>query len=181
MLLETARLILRDWRASDKEAFALINADPEVMEFFPKCLTEDESANLLERIEKRFKKKGWGLFAVELKKNGELLGFVGLQEVSFLAHFTPCIEIGWRLKRSAWGYGYAFEAAQEVLRFAREKLELEKIYAFTSKLNTKSLRLMERLGMQRVPGGDFKHPMLPKGDRLEAHTLYCLSLENPTT
>src|SRR6266508_3945438 len=114
----TERLLLRRWRPGDRAPFAALNADPEVMRHFPATLSRDESAALIEQIEGRFEREGWGLWALELRATGRFIGFTGLSRPSFDAHFTPAVEIGWRLAREAWGRGYATEAAREAARFS---------------------------------------------------------------
>ena len=201
VILETDRLQLRPWCESDREPFAALNADPEVMKFYPAVLTRQESDALVDRIQSKFDERGWGLFAVELKSenqtevgrpqpgfdqieaetsSGPFIGYVGLSVPRFETHFTPCVEIGWRLARSFWGSGYATEAAKRVRQFAFEQLRLPEIVSFTSVLNQPSRRVMERIGMSRDPADDFAHPTLPEGHRLRPHVLYRLQNSMPT-
>src|ERR1700722_16415993 len=107
MAIETERLILREWREEDREPFARMNCDPAVMEFFPAMLSRTESDALVDRIEAHFAATGFGVWATELKATGEFIGFVGLWVPKFEAHFTPCVEIGWRLAAAHWGCGLA--------------------------------------------------------------------------
>jgi RimJ/RimL family protein N-acetyltransferase len=192
MDLSTSRLILRQWREADRSAFAQLNDDPTVMEYMPRRLSRDESDAAAARLAAALETRGWGCWAVEVKstavKSGALkssgfegtaanagtpfIGFVGLSVPSFEAHFTPCVEIGWRLAKEHWGYGYASEAAAASLRFAFDHLKLEQIVAFTVPLNKRSMRVMERIGMSRDPAGDFEHPKLPPGHPLRPHVLY---------
>jgi RimJ/RimL family protein N-acetyltransferase len=176
MDLTTSRLILRPWRDADLTAFARLNDDPAVMEFMPRRLARDESDAYAARIRTVLEKRGWGFWAVEVKgassTGAPFIGFVGLSIPSFEAHFTPCVEIGWRLAKENWGCGYASEAAAACLRFAFENLTLQQIVAFTVPLNTRSIRVMERIGMARDLAGDFEHPKLPPGHPLRAHVLY---------
>jgi RimJ/RimL family protein N-acetyltransferase len=167
-MLETERLILRRWKDSDREPFAEMNADPRVMEFFPDTLT---------RAESHFDNRGFGLFATELKAEGKLIGFIGLHVASFQAHFTPCVEIGWRIATPYWGKGLATEGSREVIRYAFDRLRLESLVSFTVPQNVASRRLMEKLGMTHDPAEDFDHPKLPPGHRLRRHVLY--RLKNP--
>jgi RimJ/RimL family protein N-acetyltransferase len=173
--LTTERLILRQWRDSDREPFRRMNADAAVMEFMPKRLTADESDVLAERIQKRLVERGFGLFAAELRKTGSFIGFIGLSAPAFEAHFTPCVEIGWRLAREFWGSGYATEGAVAVLRLAFMSLELSEVVSFTAALNARSRRVMERLGMRRSTKDDFDHPLLSAADPLRPHVLYRLA------
>lgn len=176
-MLETDRLLLRRWQDSDREPFAAINADPRVMEFFPSTLTREESDQLIDSIESHFDNRGFGLFATENKADHALIGFIGLHVASFQAHFTPCVEIGWRIAAPYWGKGLATEGSREVIRFAFEWLKLESLVSFTVPENIASRRLMEKLGMTHDPKDDFDHPRLPPGHRLRRHVLY--RLKNP--
>ena len=173
--LETERLRLRGWRASDLAPFAALNADPEVMEHFPERLDRAASDALVARIEAGWAEDSLGLWAVERRADGEFLGFVGLSRPSFEAHFTPAVEVGWRLARDAWGHGYATEAAREALRFGFENLGLSEIVSFTVPANVRSRAVMERIGMRRDIADDFDHPRLPAGHPLRTHVLYRLS------
>jgi RimJ/RimL family protein N-acetyltransferase len=182
--LSTQRLILRPWCESDLSVFARLNDDPSVMEFMPKRLTRDESDAFAARIRTDMEKRGWGLWAVEVRggaatgvpPNGgdsvPFIGYVGLSVPTFEADFTPCVEIGWRLAREHWGHGYATEAAAASLQFAFEKLSLPQVVSFTANLNRRSIRVMERIGMSRDPEDDFDHPKLPSGHPLRRHVLY---------
>jgi ribosomal-protein-alanine N-acetyltransferase len=176
-MLQTERLILRRWQDSDREPFAEMNADPRVMEFFSDVLTREESDRLIESIESHFDNRGFGLFATELKAEQKLIGFIGLHVASFQAHFTPCVEIGWRIAAPYWGKGLATEGSREVIRYAFEWLRLESLVSFTVPENVASRRLMEKLGMTHDPAEDFDHPKLPEGHRLRRHVLY--RLKNP--
>jgi RimJ/RimL family protein N-acetyltransferase len=176
-MLETERLLLRRWKDSDREPFAAMNADPRVMEFFSDTLTREESDQLIENIESHFDNRGFGLFATELKSESKLIGFIGLHVASFQAHFTPCVEIGWRIAVPYWGKGLATEGSREVIRFAFDRLKLESLVSFTVSENVASRRLMEKLGMTHDPADDFDHPKLPPGHRLRRHVLY--RLKNP--
>jgi RimJ/RimL family protein N-acetyltransferase len=172
--LSTSRLWLRRWRESDLEPFAVLNSDPQVMEFMPGCLTRAESDALVLRAETEIAERGFGFWATQLRGSGEFIGFVGLHAASFEAHFTPCVEIGWRLGRTSWGKGFATEAAHECLRFAFENLALPEVVSFTVPLNRRSRAVMERLGMQRAVSDDFEHPRLPVNHPLRRHVLYRL-------
>jgi len=172
--LSTPRLWLRQWRASDLEPFAAINADPRVMEFMTGCLSPAESDALARRAEEEIARQGWGLWASELRASGAFIGFVGLHVPSFEARFTPCVELGWRLEQSSWGNGLATEAARECLRFAFESLVLDEVVSYTVPLNRRSRAVMERLGMRRDESDDFDHPRLPAGHPLRRHVLYRL-------
>ena len=129
-MLDTERLLLRRWKLEDREPFAAMNADPRVMEFFPGVLTREESDAMIDRIEEHFDNHGFGLFAAELKEERRLIGFIGLHVAGFQAHFTPCVEIGWRLAAPYWGKGLAVEGSREVIRFAFDRLKLESLVSF---------------------------------------------------
>ncbi|KWR91840.1 GNAT family N-acetyltransferase [Cupriavidus sp. IDO] len=172
--LETDRLRLRQWRESDLEPFAALNADPEVMQNFPATLTRAESDILATRCRDRITTIGWGLWVAERKADGAFLGFVGLNEPAAALPFSPCVEIGWRLAQHAWGQGYATEAARGALQVGFERLGLDEIVSFTTLGNRRSRAVMERLGMQEDPVG-FEHPGVPAGHPLRPHCLYRLS------
>jgi RimJ/RimL family protein N-acetyltransferase len=170
--LSTARLRLRPWRPEDLPTYAAMNADPRVREYFPKVLTAAESDREAARIAAHFDQHGFGLWAVEVVGTADFAGFVGLAIPGFEAHFTPCVEIGWRLAFEHWGRGYATEAARAALDCGFERLGLEEIVAFTVPGNWRSRRVMERLGMRRSAADDFDHPRLPPGHPLRRHVLY---------
>jgi RimJ/RimL family protein N-acetyltransferase len=171
-MLETPRLLIRPWRESDREPFRRMNADPRVMEYFASPLTPEQSDAMIDRIEAHAVRYGFGFFAAELRTTGEWIGMVGLAHVPFEAHFTPCVEIGWRLAAAHWSQGYATEGAREWLRYARDALGLAEVVAFTVPANLRPRRVMEKLGMVRDPADDFDHPRLPEGHPLRRHVLY---------
>ncbi len=174
-VLRTKRLILRGWRDQDRPAYAAINADPEVTRFLSKRFSREETDAMIDRMRAGWRRRGYGLWAVEREHDRVLLGMTGLSFHDFEAPFTPCVEIGWRLARSAWGRGYATEAAGAALRFGFETLGLDEIVSFTVVDNAASRRVMERLGMRHDASNDFGHPMFPEGHRLRPHVLYRLS------
>lgn len=114
----------------------------------------------------------FGLWAIEVPGVTELAGFVGLSVPDFVAHFTPCVEIGWRLAVQHWGKGYATEGALAVLDYAFTSLQLREVVSFATKENMASRRVMEKIGMIHDEGGDFVHPNLPEGHPLRPHVLY---------
>ena len=173
-VLETERLLLRRWKDSDRQPFSRLNADPRVMEFMPSRLAREESDRLVEQIESHFRERGFGLSAAELRRDHSFIGFIGLAVPSFHAHFTPCVEIGWRLSADYWGQGLATEGAREVMRHAFEMLGLEALVSFTVPANLRSRRVMEKLGMTYQPTDEFDHPGLPEGHPLRRHVLYRL-------
>ncbi|HLH33963.1 MAG TPA: GNAT family N-acetyltransferase [Alloacidobacterium sp.] len=173
-ILKTNRLVLRRWQDSDREPFAAMHADARVMEFLPRLMTREESDNLIERIEAAFTQRGFGLCAVELKSDHRFIGFIGLSVPNFQAHFTPCVEIGWRLAAHAWGLGFATEGARAVTAYAFDTLKLDSIVSFTAEQNLRSRRVMEKIGMTFDPAESFNHPNLPEGHLLRRHVLYRL-------
>jgi ribosomal-protein-alanine N-acetyltransferase len=173
--LRTERLILRRWRESDREPFARLNADPELMRYMIRALTCAESDAFVERIEREFEEQGYGLWAVEVPGETPLIGFVGLHRQTFPAHFTPAVEVGWRLDRPYWGRGYATEAARAALRDGFERVGLTEIVSMTTPANIRSIAVMERLGMTRNPADDFDHPNVPDGHPAKHHVLYRVS------
>jgi len=157
--LITERLILRRWTDDDREPFAELNADPEVMRYFPQTMTQEQSDAMVDRIENGFEENGFGLWAVEV--NGQFAGFTGLNRTTFETPMGPHVEIGWRFATWAWGQGYASEAARCVLETAFSKLGLTEVYSFTTETNHLSEKVMQRIGMTRRPDLDFDHPNTP--------------------
>jgi RimJ/RimL family protein N-acetyltransferase len=142
--IRTERLVLRRWLQRDREPFAAMNADPEVMAHFPAPLTREESDALVDRIEAGFAEHGFGLWALEVRSAGAFIGFTGLAVPSFEAAFTPAVEIGWRLQRPAWGQGYATEAARAALAVAFDQTGMREVVSFTSTVNDRSQAVMPR-------------------------------------
>ncbi len=173
--LRTERLLLRRWLPADRPAFARLNADPRVMEFFPKALSQEESDATVDRIEAHFREHCFGLWAVEVPGVAPFIGFVGLATPRFTAPFTPCVEIGWRLAAEHWGRGYATEGARAALEFGFGPARLDEILSFTVPANVRSRRVMEKIGMTRSPADDFDHPLLTAGHPLRRHVLYRIS------
>jgi RimJ/RimL family protein N-acetyltransferase len=173
-ILSTERLVLRGWRHSDRVPFARMNADPQVMEFLPQVLSSPESDLLAERIDAHFRQHGFGLCAAELRRDGTFIGFIGLNVPLFQAAFTPCVEVGWRLRADLWGQGLATEGAREIIRYGFETLGLREILSFTVPANVRSRRVMEKLGMNHNAADDFDHPRLPLSHPLRRHVLYRL-------
>jgi ribosomal-protein-alanine N-acetyltransferase len=169
----TPRLVLRQCRERDRAPFAALNADPSVMQNFPVVLDRGQSDALVDRCVERLRRDGYGLWAVEIRTSGEFIGFVGLAVPSWEAAFTPCTEIGWRLARSAWGHGFATEAARAALTTAFGPAGLHEVVSFTTTGNLRSQKVMQRLGMTRDPSEDFDHPMVPDGP-FRRHVLYRL-------
>jgi RimJ/RimL family protein N-acetyltransferase len=170
--VETPRLVLRQWSDADREPFAAMNADPQVVEHLPALLGRRDSDAMVDRLARDLETQGWGLWAVENLATGELVGFTGLAVPRFEAAFTPCVEIGWRLARGAWGHGFATEAAKAALHVGFVRMRLDEVVSFTAATNVRSQAVMRRIGMTHDPAEDFDHPNLPPGHRLSRHVLF---------
>jgi len=166
---ETERLILRQWQESDIAPFAEMNSSPEVMKYFPKTLSFEETLEMYNRC--KGNKNGFGLYPAEEKISGKFIGFVGLNIPSFMPN---CVEIGWRLKKEFWGKGYASEAAKKWLSLGFGEYDLKEIISFTAKQNIKSQEVMKRIGLKRDEKRDFFNPNIPKDHPLAPHVLYAL-------
>ncbi len=164
------QVTLRQWRDSDLEPYAAMNADPEVMRYFPALLTQEQSKASMERQRSFIENRGWGLWAVDV--DGVFAGFTGLAVPTFEAPFMPCVEAGWRLRREFWGQGIAYRAGLQALDFGFKVLKLPQIVSFTAVVNIPSRRLMERLGFTHDPSRDFEHPSIPEGHELRPHVFY---------
>jgi len=173
--LVTPRLRLRGWSASDVAAFAALNADPRVVEYLSGPLSYEQSAAMVERLDRELLEHGFGLWAVEIRATGQCAGFIGIRTVPFEEHFTPAVEAGWRLAAEHWGQGYATEGARAALQFGFEHVGLKEIVSFTAVINTRSRRVMEKLGMTHDAQEDFAHPRVPVGNPLRRHVLYRLT------
>jgi RimJ/RimL family protein N-acetyltransferase len=176
--LSSSRIRLRRWRDADRDAFAALNSDARVMEFFPRLLTRAQSDAMIDYVEGHFGRHDFGLWAVEVPGVAPFIGFAGLLVPRFTAHFTPCVEVGWRLAFAYWGRGYATEAARLALGYGFGTLGLSGVVSYTTVANRRSRAVMERLGMRRDPAEDFEHPELPEGDPLRRHVLYRLGTES---
>ncbi|WP_404332019.1 GNAT family N-acetyltransferase [Mesobacillus maritimus] len=168
--LETSRLRLRDWIESDLKPFSRLNADEVVMRYFPKTLSNEETLAFYHSIIAEFKECGFGLYAVEEKENKEFIGYIGFHRALFEAEFTPCTEIGWRLKKEAWGKGYATEGAAACLHYGFKELGFSDIYSFTAEINHSSKNVMRKIGMNFMK--TFNHPKVEKDSPLNKHVLY---------
>ncbi len=169
-ILKSERLGFRNWNKNDLVAFAQINGDKEVMEYFPNPLSESETAEFIDRLIKHYETNKFNYFATELLATGELIGFVGLAYQTYETDFTPAVDIGWRLKKSAWGKGYATEGANKCLAFAFNELNLSKVISTCTAKNKKSEHLMKKIGMKKVK--EFKHPRLKAFPEFETCVLY---------
>ncbi|MEJ7676759.1 MAG: GNAT family N-acetyltransferase [Segetibacter sp.] len=169
-IISAERLGLRRWIESDLKPFTAMNKDVQVMKYFPKTLTDKETFEMMQRINLHFDKNGFGLFAVESRLTKQFIGFTGFSIPTFESFFTPCIEIGWRYKKEAWGQGFATEAAKACLKYGFETLQFDKVVSFTSAINLNSEKVMKKIGMTKV--GEFDHPKVEVTDILCKHVLY---------
>jgi len=172
--LETERLCLLAWHERHMAPFAAMNADPEVMQYFPATLTEEQTRAGVEIWRTQFAERGWSNWAVELKQSGEFIGFIGLSIPRRPLPFSPCVEVGWRLARRFWGHGYATEGGKASLAVGFERLGITEIVSFTSLANLPSRAVMERIGMRNTRR-DFDHPAVPDGSPLRRHCLYAIT------
>lgn len=172
--VRTGRLLLREWRETDREPYAAMNRDPRVMEHFVQVRTREQSDESVDRIRTCWRDRSYGLWAVERLDTAMFIGYVGLWPAEFDAPFTPAVEVGWRLAAEHWGNGFATEAARKAVRFGFDMVGLDEIVSFTPVGNVRSWRVMERLGMTRDPSGDFDHPNVPEGHPVRPHVFYRL-------
>lgn len=168
---ETGRLLLLPWEERHVVPFARMNADPEVMRYFPSVLSEDQTRAAVAWWQEHLARHGWSNWAVELKATGEFIGFVGLWMSRHAMPFGNRVEIGWRLARRHWSQGYASEGAREALRFGFNDVGLTEIVSLTAMANSRSRAVMERIGMEDARA-DFDHPAVPIGNELRRHCLY---------
>lgn len=173
--IETPRLLLRDWTAEDILPFADINSHPQVMKYFLKSLTEEESLDFYNRIRDEFSQYGYGLYAVEKKEDGAFIGYTGFHNIPFDVDFAPAVEIGWRIRYDDWNKGYATEAAKACLLYAKKHHLFKTIWSFTSLSNKSSERVMQKIGMKKEK--EFPHPAVPDNHPLKKHVLYKILLE----
>jgi len=172
-IIETDRLGLRHWQDSDIPRFIEMNKDPRVMEYFPKLLSDEETLNMVTKINRTLQENDFGLWAVEVEDSKEFIGFLGLSIPSFEADFTPCVEIGWRFAHAYWGKGYAQEAGKACLDYGFNVLELQEIVSFTAAINKRSINVMEKIGLEYVKS--FNHPRIENGNSLQEHVLYSIT------
>lgn len=174
-IVESQRLYLRQWQASDFAIFAAMNADADVMRYFPNPLSATVSDKIAKKCQTLIEQNGWGFWAVSRKngseKNNDFIGMVGLNTVQADMPFAPAVEIAWRLHKDYWGLGYATEAARAALKFAFNELALDEVVAFTAVINQRSQLIMQRIGMTDTQE-NFYHPMLDADHRLAQHVLY---------
>ena len=173
-MLKTERLVLRQWTSDDLTPFSDLCGDVDVMEYFPKPLSEEESQKLGHRIQALIDERGWGFWAVEISEQNQFIGFVGLHTPSENLPFSPCVEIGWRIAKPYWNQGYVTEAAIASLGYAFETLGLDEVVSFTTVTNLRSQAVMKKIGMSNS-GENFMHPDIPITHPLCEHVLYKIS------
>ena len=176
--METPRLLLRQWRDSDFDTWAEMNADPRVMEFFTELLDRGRADESASKMRAAIDRDGYGLWAVEIKQTGRFAGIIGLNEMADDIPVTPRREVGWRLAFDAWGHGYATEGARAALQFAFDELGWPEVVAVTAAINERSQRVMARLGMIRDAAADFEHPRIPEGNPVRRHVLFRIHREH---
>ena len=169
-LFSSARLGFRNWSPQDLDGLTAINQDSDVMKYFPELISRTDTESFINRMQTKCETKGYCYFAVDELQGKSFIGFIGLSDQDFEASFTPCVDIGWRLSRKAWGKGYATEGARRCLRYAFEDLGLTVIMAHCPVVNIPSWKVMEKIGMQRLY--TFKHPVLKGSTKLESCYLY---------
>lgn len=169
-IFTSERLGFRNWELADIDNLFEINSDKKVMEFFPGIPTKQQTAEFIERMKNQYANKGFCYFAVEKLDNQEFIGFIGLSEQTYKADFTPCIDIGWRIKSSEWNKGFATEGAKRCLNYVQNNLKIEKIYSIAPKVNIKSELIMTKIGMTKLY--EFEHSLLTDNERLKICVLY---------
>ncbi len=169
-IFTSERLGFRNWELADVEEMFEINSNPQVMEFFPSVQSRDQTLDFIKRMIRQFDNTGFCYFAVETLLDNEFIGFIGLSEQSFPGDFTPCIDIGWRIKSSEWNKGYATEGAKRCLAYAKDDLKIDEIYSIAPKANEKSEHIMTKIGMKKQY--EFEHPLLVNDNRLRTCVLY---------
>lgn len=169
-IFTSERLGFRNWKDSDLESLAKMNANPEVMEFFPSTVSRADTAKFIERMQNEYDQYGFCYFAVDLLTSNEFIGFIGLSNKDFEADFTPCVDIGWRIDPEHWYKGYATEGAKASLSYGFDQMALKSIVSMAPKINKKSIAVMKKIGMHFE--SKFEHPALSNDERLKACVLY---------
>ena len=175
-IITTTRLKLRHWQEEDQQPFIKMNMDKDVMQFFPDLQTAEETLAQIGRIKQQFTDFGYGFYAIERIDNGQFVGFTGFAHPRFESHFTPCVEIGWRLSKANWGHGFATEAALACIHHGFKHLGFKEILSWTATINKPSIHVMEKAGLKKT--GEFEHPLIPEGHILKTHVLYKIERNN---
>lgn len=166
------RLGFREWLDCDLDQFTELNADPVIMEHLPKVLSKNETAHFIERLQNHYKQYGHCYFATEILETGEFIGFIGMAYQVYPTDFTPAVDIGWRLKQSSWGNGYATEGAKRNLEYAFNDLKLDRVISTCTVDNTNSENVMKKIGMKKLK--NFDHPLLKGQPLLEKCMVYII-------
>jgi len=174
IVVQTQRLMLRQWRDEDRPLFAAMNGDPEVMKYFPNTLSSSQSDTLVDRFTTDIEESGWGFWAAERSDTGEFIGFIGINYSADGLPFAPCVDIGWRLARAHWGLGFATEGAKAAMDYAFWQANLSLLVSMTPTENQASERIMQKLGMVKQ-ALNFMHPKVVKGHPLQEHVLYSIT------
>ena len=169
-IFKSERLGFRNWKDEDLEEFAKLNSDEEVMKHFPKTLSNKEVVEFIERLKTHYEKNGFTYYATEILGSKEFIGMIGIAKQEYKTNFTPAIDIGWRLKRNAWGKGYATEGAKRCIEHAFNELDIIKIISVCVVKNKKSENVMKKLGMKRK--GEFNHPEIINHPEYKKHVCY---------
>lgn len=174
-IFTSERLGFRNWDLRDIDKMHEINSDEKVMEFFPSVSTRQQTTEFVERMKKQFEDRGFCYFAVDKLEGNQFIGFIGLSEQTYKANFTPCVDIGWRIKSSEWNKGFATEGAERCLDYALKDLKIENVYAIAPKINIRSEHIMTKIGLKKQY--EFEHPLLTSNDRLKTCVLYKTELK----
>lgn len=175
-IFTSERLGFRNWKTADSNEFAKINADKNVMKHFPSTLSEKETKSFIKRLKKHFEVREYNYFATEVLKTGELIGFIGLAYQTYETDFCPATDIGWRLKFSSWGNGYATEGAKRCLKYAFNELNLDMVISTCTIQNSSSENVMKKIGMTKREL--FNHPKLIAHPNYEKCIWYEIKKEN---
>jgi RimJ/RimL family protein N-acetyltransferase len=176
-IIETERLILRTWKEEDAETYFQINKDSKVIEFVLGLSTLDKINDFIHAVNNHGDKHGYTLWAACLKETGELIGSIGLHYIDWESHFTPAVEVAWRLGSQYWGKGYATEGAKAALDYGFKQCDLREIVSFAAPANIRSIHVMEKIGLKRDLNGDFLHPEFQPDSKLAHHVLYRLKAD----
>jgi len=175
-IFKSERLGFRHWRNEDLKEFLKLNSDEEVMEHFPRVLSEKEVKEFIDNLKKHYSENGFTYYATEILKTKEFIGMIGLASQEYNSKFTPAIDIGWRLKKSAWGNGYATEGAKRCLEYAFNELAIDKVISVCTINNYKSEKIMKKIGM--IKKGEFSHPDMLSHPQYEKHYCYEINRVN---
>ncbi|MFD1551917.1 N-acetyltransferase [Putridiphycobacter roseus] len=174
-IFKSERLGFRNWRKEDVAKMIALNNDPEVMRYFPAKITPEQTKVFIEKMKTEYDQNRYCYFAVDVLEYDSFIGFIGLLNQDYAASFTPCVDIGWRLDKKYWNFGYATEGAKACLRYAFETIKIKEIIATAPQINTESIRVMQKIGMKQSLV--FKHPKLKQFPKLENCVLYTIATD----